>query len=79
MNNEVLQMVEIKSQTERLKLDIISYMKNLMSEYKLTLEIAAKSLAKNPLLSTICYLLPLTLTLALSLYTLKKVARGKES
>ncbi|MEM7174717.1 MAG: LptF/LptG family permease [Chlamydiota bacterium] len=41
--------------------------------------VAAKSLANRPLLSISCYLFPLTLTLILSLHTLKKVAKGRES
>lgn len=45
VNNEVLQMEEIRSQTDKLKWDLISYLKRLLEEYNLTLTIPAKSLS----------------------------------
>ena len=45
VNNEVLQMEEIRSQTDKLKWDLISYLKRLLDEYNLTLKIPAKSLS----------------------------------
>ena len=45
VNNEVLQMEEIKSQTEKLQWDLIRYLRNLLNEYNLTLKIPAKSIS----------------------------------
>jgi hypothetical protein len=45
VNNEVLQIEEIKSQTEKLQWDLIRYLRNLLNEYDLTIKIPSKSLS----------------------------------
>ena len=47
VNNEVLQMEEIKSQTEKLKWDLICYLNKLLKEYEISVKIPAKSMPDN--------------------------------